>query len=44
MRTPLKTEFGFSAAEASRGSVRPVAVAMVEARKLRRVSEFEVMR
>jgi hypothetical protein len=44
MRTPLKTEFGFSAAEAMRGSVKPVAAASVVPRKWRRESECVVMR
>jgi hypothetical protein len=38
-RTPLKTEFGFSAAEANRGSEKPVAAASVVPRKWRRESE-----
>jgi hypothetical protein len=43
MRTPLKTELGLAAAEANRGSVRPVAAANAEPRKLRRVSGFDFM-
>ena len=42
-RTPLKTEFGFSAAEANRGSVKPVAAASVVPIKWRRDSECVVM-
>jgi len=38
-RTPPKTEFGFSAAEAKRGSEQLVALAIAVPRKWRRESE-----
>ena len=43
MRTPLKTEFGLAAAEAKRGSVKPVAAATAVPRNLRRVSGLDFM-